>query len=231
MRHLTLVATAAAGLAMAGTADAANLILNGSFETGDFTSWSRTGTATDGFPATVLNYNSATPYPTGAFGEAVPPDDVLSGSPDAVGDHAAYFVSDFADEVLSQTVHLTAGLYTIGFSAYLPFNGYANFFDGVFTGSVAAEPLANFAISSGTPGKWNHYAGLANIVVEGDYTTSFTYKTNGFPAKDVVIDRVYIVAGDRTNPGDVPEPSTWALMIIGFGSAGAMLRRRRPITA
>jgi hypothetical protein len=27
--------------------------------------------------------------------------------------------------------------------------------------------------------------------------------------------------------GPVPEPSTWALMILGFGSAGAMLRRRR----
>lgn len=30
----------------------------------------------------------------------------------------------------------------------------------------------------------------------------------------------------------VPEPSTWALMILGFGSAGAMLRRRgRPVLA
>jgi hypothetical protein len=27
--------------------------------------------------------------------------------------------------------------------------------------------------------------------------------------------------------GVVPEPTTWALMILGFGSAGAMLRRRR----
>ena len=25
----------------------------------------------------------------------------------------------------------------------------------------------------------------------------------------------------------VPEPTTWALMILGFGSAGAALRRRR----
>ena len=27
--------------------------------------------------------------------------------------------------------------------------------------------------------------------------------------------------------GGVPEPTTWALMILGFGAAGAMLRRRR----
>jgi hypothetical protein len=27
----------------------------------------------------------------------------------------------------------------------------------------------------------------------------------------------------------VPEPATWAMMIVGFGFAGAMLRRRRPL--
>jgi len=31
--------------------------------------------------------------------------------------------------------------------------------------------------------------------------------------------------------GSVPEPSTWALMIGGFGLAGAMLRRRRSLAA
>lgn len=30
---------------------------------------------------------------------------------------------------------------------------------------------------------------------------------------------------------EVPEPSTWALMILGFGSAGAMLRRRKSAVA
>jgi PEP-CTERM motif len=29
----------------------------------------------------------------------------------------------------------------------------------------------------------------------------------------------------------VPEPATWAMMILGFGSAGAMIRRRRALTA
>ena len=31
--------------------------------------------------------------------------------------------------------------------------------------------------------------------------------------------------------GVVPEPGTWALMILGFGGAGAMLRRRRTTAA
>ena len=36
-----------------------------------------------------------------------------------------------------------------------------------------------------------------------------------------------ITVFDVTAPGAVPEPTTWALMISGFGLAGAALRRRR----
>ena len=35
-------------------------------------------------------------------------------------------------------------------------------------------------------------------------------------------------AGPRTT---VPEPASWALMIMGFGGMGAMMRRRRTATA
>ena len=34
------------------------------------------------------------------------------------------------------------------------------------------------------------------------------------------------VSGPAVSPG-VPEPASWALMILGFGAMGAMLRRRR----
>jgi choice-of-anchor A domain-containing protein len=33
--------------------------------------------------------------------------------------------------------------------------------------------------------------------------------------------------GDLPNPTGVPEPANWALMILGFGASGAMLRRNR----
>ncbi|MEW5686450.1 MAG: PEPxxWA-CTERM sorting domain-containing protein [Pseudomonadota bacterium] len=36
---------------------------------------------------------------------------------------------------------------------------------------------------------------------------------------------------EEPGPGGVPEPSTWALMILGFGAAGAGLRRRRAALA
>ncbi len=33
-----------------------------------------------------------------------------------------------------------------------------------------------------------------------------------------------------SSTGGVPEPATWAMMIIGFGAAGSMIRRRRALT-
>uniref|UniRef100_UPI0025D589F4 PEPxxWA-CTERM sorting domain-containing protein n=1 Tax=uncultured Phenylobacterium sp. TaxID=349273 RepID=UPI0025D589F4 len=35
----------------------------------------------------------------------------------------------------------------------------------------------------------------------------------------------------RFGPGGVPEPATWAMLIIGFGGIGATLRRRRNLGA
>ncbi|TAJ69194.1 MAG: PEP-CTERM sorting domain-containing protein [Phenylobacterium sp.] len=42
-------------------------------------------------------------------------------------------------------------------------------------------------------------------------------------------ERAYVAPGGG-DPG-VPEPGTWALMLLGFGTAGAMLRRRRAVAA
>jgi hypothetical protein len=222
------VALLASVAAVAPASAAVNLVTNGSFESfgapGDFTGWTYAGTD-DGHKPSAITYGSATGYPTGAFGEAVPADNAVSGSPDAVGNHAAYFVSDAATQTLSQTFHLDAGDYTIGFSAYVPFNGFNNEFNATFTGAVAGDPLALFDVDSSTPGVWKSFSGLAHITTAGDYTTSFQFVAGAFPAGDVVIDRVYVVAGDVT--GAVPEPASWAMMLAGFGMIGGALRSRR----
>ena len=33
----------------------------------------------------------------------------------------------------------------------------------------------------------------------------------------------------RTGPAAVPEPATWAMMLVGFGAIGFSMRRRRPM--
>lgn len=43
---------------------------------------------------------------------------------------------------------------------------------------------------------------------------------------DLTLDAAYIVYQLRSPIGGVPEPASWALMIVGFGMTGAMLRRR-----
>jgi len=46
-----------------------------------------------------------------------------------------------------------------------------------------------------------------------------------------ILDDVSLVAVGDTGSGGVPEPAAWALMITGFGLAGARLRRQRQIYA
>ena len=52
----------------------------------------------------------------------------------------------------------------------------------------------------------------------------------GFPTFDETIPWTEIGAV-RFEGGGVPEPASWALMIAGFGLAGASLRRRRAVVA
>ncbi len=222
----TLFLAASALFAIAAPASAAtNLVANGSFESG-LANWTIGGTDSQGFPPVAILYNSATGYPTGAYGEAVPVNDAGTNSPDLPGAHAAYFVSDFTvNQSLKQTVALEIGTYQIGFSAYAPANGFKNVGEATFSGSIAGVTLASYAVSTGPVTNWQTFADSVEITTAGDYEVSFIFNTNRFPSKDVVIDQVYIIAGNPAVPG-VPEPASWALLISGFGMVGFAARRR-----
>lgn len=222
MKKLSLAFLASAIVA-AAPAQAANLLVNGSFESG-FTGWTVGGVSDDGFPPVVITYNTNAGYPAGAFGEPVPNDNAV-GNPgfDAVGDHAAYFVADQAHpQTLTQSVGIVAGTsYTFGFDVYLPANGAANVNDATFTATVAGLQFASFSASGQPSQQWLHFSAAATAVGSGIGDFVFTYNSFGVPAKDFVIDRVYFAT-----TSDVPEPATWAMMLGGLGLVGAATRRR-----
>ena len=236
--HLGLAAVAlAATLGSAPALAAANLIVNGSFETGDFTGFTHSNANNDS-PAVVLVYNNAAGYGQGggAFGEAVTPDNATTLSTDAVGTHAAYFSSDLASaESISQLTPLNVGNYEVGFDAYLPLNGTQNPFDAHFSGQIIGINVATFSASAVPLAQhWYHFSGVAGVSAAGFYRTSFTFSADGAPAKDVVIDRVYAIPTlspstvviPATPTAPLPEPAVWGLMVGGFGLVGASLRRR-----
>lgn len=67
------------------------------------------------------------------------------------------------------------------------------------------------------------------VTYAGSFYTSGTGGTLAFPATSAP-DRQYLLTNFSTDRlgGAVPEPGTWSLLIIGFGVAGATLRRRAP---
>lgn len=225
-----------------------NLVANGSFEGAIGTtpsSWMLTGTATDGYLPVTIPYNTpGARYPFGAQGEAVPVDNASSLSPDSAGSNGVYFVSDEAKNLgLTQTIYLGVGSYDIGFDSYDTINGSQQPHDAILTANIAGVQLASFALSSVSAGSWTSHTGEAQITTAGNYLVSFLFDTPDTPAnpdpanalgqynaKDVIIDRAYVVAANDnggtpvgstpvTTPIGVPEPAS----LLSLGTFLALL--------
>jgi hypothetical protein len=98
-------------------------------------------------------------------------------------------------------------------------NGSGNFycFDNTAIpptpGTLLSGPLSfMFNVTADTAGVWDNYATHFKIDWVGTQ--------NNYDLVSLAI---------PVNTGAVPEPATWAMMLIGFGAAGYSLRRRRKI--
>jgi hypothetical protein len=196
-----------AGLVVSTSASAA-IVTNGSFEDG-LTGWAHTGSGTSpGIGITVITTGGAN---STGYGDNVPNYD---------GNHAAFFVDDNAIQSLSQTVTLSGGVtYALSFALFATASGANNPFTFTLTDMLGAV-LTNSNSSATVPvGQWKNYSYNFITPTDGPYLLNFNFVSGETPAKDVLLDGVAIAA--------VPEPSTWAMMILGFCGLGFMAYRRK----
>jgi len=212
--------------ALLGSADAAPIVTNGNFATGNLNGWTTTEAPGPSGSENPVGYPPAVVLTGNApccFGEAVPVDSLNGGSP-----YAVYFVDDVEHQTLSQTVFLQAGSYKLGFDAYNPFNGFANANDAMFSGMIAGVTLASYTVHNSGPGGWAQYDGVATILTSGNYLISFSFVPNGVPAADVLVDNVFIDPSSTSGtPIGVPEPLTLSIFGASLAGAAAAMRRRR----
>jgi hypothetical protein len=232
MRHL-LIVTAGFGLALCPSTVLAgpNLVTNGSFESG-LAGWTVSGDSTTPAPA-VIAYGTSLNLPAGAVTAAIPPADNLTSSPDAAGRLALAFTTNFADaplgegyQAISQNVLIPGkGFYKFGMSVYVP--GF------VSTAPISESflyllPTFGFNILNRTltsaRDEWIDISstGYFPILLPYNYdlTVEFTGQKNTTGiAVPQVVDQVFLMA--------VPEPSSWTMLVAGFGIVGFAARRRR----
>ncbi len=191
MKRLTRAAVAFSALTLAiSPVQAAELVDNGGFETGDFSGWTQGGNGA--FTGVACN-GSFTP---------------------ASGSCVAYFGPVGSTGLLSQTFATTAGASYIFSYALAAGGGATNSFTASFNGNV----LDSFSNTAGFGTTVRSF-----LVTATGATSTISFALRHDPSY-YTLDNVSVAAA-------VPEPATWAMMIIGFGVIGGAVRRRVAATA
>jgi hypothetical protein len=103
---------------------------------------------------------------------------------------------------------------------------------GIFTGAwLSGKDDAGAFMTVLNGGTLELSSGVADLSAFFDDSASFSFSgvVPGFGdvGDDNALDNFTATGFSATFSAAVPEPTTWALMIMGFGGAGAMLRSRR----
>jgi len=214
----------AAVLALA-PASAQAVILNGGFES-NLDDW----TADDDFVSitNIFFHRDAPDDRTGVGAAVFPPYEPLEGDFFAVLSGGDQFAEpDTGLVTLQQTFHTDGGF----------FSGYAAFSAGDYA------PYLDFGYVRLTgPGGFSRTLFSSGVAAVGDYgRTPWTRFGEQLAAGEYLIEAGIANVGDDLQSSfllldgfgvrAVPEPATWATMILGFFGLGAMLRRRRAAAA
>jgi hypothetical protein len=153
------------------------------------------------------------------------------------------FVTDLSGQDLGSVGVLTPGVYRFTSSAQLTGTltlDYTGFADGVFVFQIGSDlttaSASNIAVLGGGSESglfWNSILCGRAIALTGAVTMdgnsiSNTCSGNGSlgSGRTDFGSRGFAGLADQTGPGGVPEPASWAMLLVGFGLTGAMMRRR-----
>jgi hypothetical protein len=176
----------------AATTGGPNLIVNGSFETGDFRGWARTGDQSFSF----VSNEFASGGPTDGRFHAV------LGSVDGIGAIGQRFATTTGTEY-----RITFGLANL--------NGEVPNSFQLFWNNDIVMGLNNAGAFD-----YREYSFVRRAT--GAFTTLQFRQTN--PQGFWLVDKVAVI-DPLADP--IPEPASWAMLVLGFGLAGAGLRSRR----
>jgi hypothetical protein len=206
LRSIPILLGAAMVLGAALPAAAEEFIANGGFED---------GSTPTGFGNTVPNdWTPAASYASEGFGF-----NQVVGSPHS-GAHSLQIGNfDGNPATISQAFTDQAGaLYTVNFYG---FAGSSSDPDAFLTVSAGAGSLT-FTEPTST-----YTLGAFTFVGSGSDTLTISAQT---AHSEWFVDDVS-VTGPAAATGGVPEPASWAMMIVGFGMAGTLMRRRKLVRA
>jgi hypothetical protein len=145
--------------------------------------------------------------------------DIVPNADACLGFYGSQLLSGNAGDIAVQTQALAA----LGFT----WDGLTVL--GNLSGLGGGDPTFAAAMN-GTTWLGIHWGGGAESPVPGQDTTSFYRFDAGTDLHTVLLN--YGSSSDAklystTGGGAVPEPATWAMMLVGFGGLGALIRRRR----
>lgn len=197
------------------TPETANLLVNGGFESGDLTGWSQKS-----YPrTTVVKSSVGLNINTGAKFKVTPFDGANFAR--LVGVGCENCINPVPNGVLSQTV---ADL-RVGEELVLVY--YENDSDSGrsvplvlrFGAPGDLQRYTPMALGAPTANGWQEYVATL-IATSDDDMVSFQFQTA--PGYFYGLDDVSLV----DPPSDVPEPASWALVLLGLGALGAAMRAR-----
>lgn len=223
------------GSALVATgANAANLIVNGDFETGDYTGWSANVQANSGGGLDVVANNGGNaPRSNLSYAQNTNGGRFFSISDQNGG--GSYSLTQSFTLAASTTVTISFDHFANNYAGVTIADG-RDFTTGPNQNAVVdlliggADPFSNLASdvvavlygpgsdSFNNPNPWTSYSSTLTLAA-GSYTLRFAETDNQFFFNQGV-DNVSVMSL-------VPEPGTWAMLLAGFALVGTAVRRTR----